>query len=140
MTRDNRTEVTKVNSASVISGQYLPTADDNALLTRSILLSFARKVYSQQELARYDELKKLEKTGLSSLVGDILRYRKDIDKSFGMVFSELMERQQLNIVCAKTAQRFGKTGLVRRAVVISRNHRNANDDWRRSPKRRGDVS
>lgn len=92
MTRDNRTEVTKVNSASVISGQYLPTADDNALLTRSILLSFARKVYSQQELARYDELKKLEKTGLSSLVGDILRYRKDIDKSFGMVFSELMER------------------------------------------------
>ncbi len=92
MTRDNRTEVTKVNSASVISGQYLPTADDNALLTRSILLSFARKVYSQQELARYDELKKLEKTGLSSLVGDILHYRKDIDKSFGMVFSELMER------------------------------------------------
>jgi len=92
MTRDNRTEVTKVNSASVISGQYLPTADDNALLTRSILLSFARKIYSPQELARYDELKKLEKTGLSSLVGDILRYRKDIDKSFGMVFSELMER------------------------------------------------
>jgi DNA primase len=92
MTRDNRTEVTKVNSASVISGQYLPTADDNALLTRSILLSFVRKIYSQQELTRYDELKRYEKMGLSSLVGEILQFRKEIDQGFGMVFSELMER------------------------------------------------
>jgi DNA primase len=92
MTRDNRTEVTKVNSSSVISGQYLPTADDNALLTRSILLSFVKKTYSQQELARYDELKKFEKTGLSSLIGNILHFRKEVDQGFGMAFSELMER------------------------------------------------
>jgi len=92
MTRDNRTEVTKVSSSSVISGQYLPTSDDNALLTRSILLSFVRKIYSQDELARYDELKKYEKTGLSSLVGDILHFRKDVDQGFSMVFSELMDQ------------------------------------------------
>ena len=92
MTRDNRTEVTKVNSSSVISGQYLPTADDNALFTRSILLSFEKKIYSSKELGRYDELKGHEQQGLSSLVGEILKYRKDIDQGFSMVFSELMEK------------------------------------------------
>jgi len=92
MTRDNRTEVTKVNSSSVISGQYLPTVDDNALFTRSILLSFEKKIYSPEELGRYDELKGHEQQGLSSLVGEILKYRKDIDQGFGMVFSELMEK------------------------------------------------
>ena len=92
MTRDNRTEVTKVNSSSVISGQYLPTADDNALFTRSILLSFEKKIYSPQELARYDELKGHEQNGLSSLVGEIVKYRKEIDQEFGMVFSDLMEK------------------------------------------------
>jgi len=71
MTRDNRTEVTKVNSSSVISGQYLPTVDDNALFTRSILLSFEKKIYSPEELGRYDELKGYEQQGLSSLVGEI---------------------------------------------------------------------
>jgi len=92
MTRDNRTEVTKVNSSSLISGQYLPTADDNALFTRSILLSFEKKIYSPQELARYDELKGHEQNGLSSLVGEIVKYRKEIDQEFGMVFSDLMEK------------------------------------------------
>ena len=92
MTRDNRTEVTKVNSSSVISGQYLPTADDNALFTRSILLSFIRKNYSAEELKRYDELKSCEQQGLSSLIGDILKYRSDIDLAYGMVFSELMDK------------------------------------------------
>jgi hypothetical protein len=92
MTRDNRTEVTKVNSSSVISGQYLPTVDDNALFTRSILLSFERKIYSPEELARYDELKGFEQVGLSSLIGEILKYRKEVDQSFSMTFSELMDQ------------------------------------------------
>jgi hypothetical protein len=92
MTRDNRTEVTKVNASSTISSQYLPTTDDNALLTRSVLLSFIRKKYSTEELARYDELKGYEVQGLSSLVGDILKYREEVDQNFSMEFSQLMEK------------------------------------------------
>jgi DNA primase len=92
MTKDNRTEVTKVNSSSVISGQYLPTADDNALFSRSILLSFEKKIYSQEELANYDSLKAFEQQGISSLVGDILKYREEIDKGFGMTFSVMMDK------------------------------------------------
>lgn len=91
MSKDARTEITKVNSACVISGQYLPTRDDNALYTRSIPLSFERKTYSEEEIKIYDELKKHEESGISSIVCEILKYREQIDKKYGMVFSEIFD-------------------------------------------------
>jgi len=91
MTKDSRTEITKVNSSCIISGQYLPTRDDNALFSRSILLSFEKKKYSPEEMAKYDELKKLELQGLSSMIGDIIMCRDLVDKSYGMAFSDIME-------------------------------------------------
>ena len=91
MSKDNRTEITKVNSASVISGQYLPTRDDNALFTRSILLSFQKLIYTKKQTQKYDRLKQLELEGLSSLIGEILTHRSIVDKQFGMMFSDIME-------------------------------------------------
>ncbi len=91
MTKDNRTEITKVNSSCVISGQYLPTRDDNALFTRSILLSFERKKYTDEEIHNYDRLKDMELKGISSLVGDVLRFREDVDRSYGMTFSAILD-------------------------------------------------
>jgi DNA primase len=92
MTKDSRTEITKVNSSCVISGQYLPTRDDNALFTRSILLSFERKKYTDEEIKLYDRLKEVELTGLSSLVGEILQHRERVDRAYGMSFSGIMEK------------------------------------------------
>lgn len=91
MTKDNRTETTKVNSSCVISGQYLPTRDDNALFTRSILLSFEKKKYTDEEIQRYDRLKEVELKGLSSIVCEILQFREDIDRGYGMTFSSIMD-------------------------------------------------
>lgn len=87
MTRDNRTDVTKVNSACAISGQYLPTRDDNALLTRSILLLFEKQVYSPEGIAAFSRLKELENKGLSSLVTGILKHRSTIEEKYVDVFS-----------------------------------------------------
>jgi DNA primase len=98
MTKDSRTEITKVNSSCVISGQYLPTRDDNALFTRSILLSFERKKYTDQEIRLYDQLKDLELKGLSSLIGSILKYREDVDKAYGMTFSSILEHLKDDLV------------------------------------------
>jgi DNA primase len=98
MSKDNRTEITKVNSSCIISGQYLPTRDDNALFTRSILLSFVKKTYLREEMEAYDKLKKLELKGLSSLVGEIISKRELIDTSFGMVFSEIMENMKAELI------------------------------------------
>ncbi len=98
MSKDNRTEITKVNSSCVISGQYLPTRDDNALFTRSILLSFERKKYTDDEIKRYDQLKDFELKGLSSLIGQILGFRDMIDRSYGMTFSGILDKLKDELV------------------------------------------
>jgi len=90
MSQDSRTIVTKINSSLLISGQHLPTLDDNALYTRSCLLSFVKRKFTQQELDNYDKLKGYEVEGLSSLVGDILQFRECVDKNYGMQFTEVM--------------------------------------------------
>lgn len=95
MTKDSRTEITKVNSSCVISGQYLPTRDDNALFTRSILLTFERKKYTDEEMHNYVRLKdEFELKGLSSIIGEILRFRDDIDKKYGMNFSAVFDQMK----------------------------------------------
>lgn len=98
MSKDSRTEITKVNSACIISGQYLPTRDDNALYTRSIPLSFERRTYSEEEIKVYDELKKHEENGISSIVCEILKHRDIIDKKYGMVFSEIFDNIKTDLL------------------------------------------
>lgn len=87
MTRDNRTDVTKVNSACVISGQYLPTRDDNALLTRSILLLFEKKQYDAEGIRAFDELKELETKGLAQIITQIVKHREIVNEHFIQFFS-----------------------------------------------------
>jgi hypothetical protein len=45
----NRTTVDKINSAVYYSGQYLPTRDDGALPSRSIITNFENKEFTSQE-------------------------------------------------------------------------------------------
>ena len=92
MTQDSRTKTTKVNGACGISGQYLPTLDDNALLSRSLLLSFVKRIYSEFQMKEFEKLKGYELEGISSLLGDILQFRQVIDKKYGMAFTEIMEK------------------------------------------------
>ncbi len=102
MTTDNRTAVTPVNAGCVISGQYLPTRDDNALFTRSILLNFEQQEYTAEQLEMYNTLKKHEITGLSSLVCEIMQHRKLIETRFMMefdaVYNELKYHPDLGCV------------------------------------------
>lgn len=90
MSRDNRTESTKVNSACVISGQYLPTLDDNALFTRSLLLTFRREDWQGKTdtTKAYSELKQMEETGLSGVIADVMKYRDLMEAKFATVFQE----------------------------------------------------
>jgi len=101
MTQDSRTTTTKVNGSFCISGQYLPMLDDNSLLTRSCLLSFIKRKYSATEMERYEELKKLEIQGISSLVCDILEYRKMMEENFAMTFSTIQEKLKAEMIAAK---------------------------------------
>ena len=103
MSRDSRTEITKVNSASVISSQYLPIRDSNALLTRAITLIFEKQKYNKEAIDNYDVLKKLELAGISSIIGEILKFRNDIDVAYGMTFSGIMEQLKEEMISENCA-------------------------------------
>lgn len=83
-TRDNRTEATKVNAPGVISGQYLPTRDDNSLFTRCIVRTFARKAeeLTQDDIREYTELSEMEKKGLSQIIIEVIKYRDYFEAEF----------------------------------------------------------
>ena len=97
MSKDSRTEVTKVNSASVISGQYLPTRDDNSLLTRSVLLPFEKKTYSREQIQHFDKLKELETKGISSIITEILLHRQTIERLFTPTFADIFDQLKYHL-------------------------------------------
>lgn len=68
---DNQTKVTKPHSATIISGQDMPTID-NALFTRVIQLEFLPK---DRDYAAYEELKAKEKLGLTGITLEVLSQR-----------------------------------------------------------------
>lgn len=93
-TNKNRTEIARINSALLLTGQYLSTRDDNAALTRCIILAFAPDDNrTPDRIQSYDQLKKIEKSGISGLLVPLLRYRpkfeKDYAKSFAETFKDL---------------------------------------------------
>lgn len=96
MSRDNRTEMTKVNSASIIVGQYLPTQDDNALFERSLLLQFKKlrdgETRKEADVKAFHELQDLQKVGMSHLVCEVLKHRKEMEREFLLEYrSELKD-------------------------------------------------
>jgi len=115
MSRDNRTEITPVNASCVISGQYLPTRDDNALFTRSILLQFQRQNFTREQVEAYTSLKNYEMQGLSGILCEVVSHRELIEKQyvreFDMVFNELKNH------IAKTGQEIEER-LVRNFATI----------------------
>jgi hypothetical protein len=90
---NNKTKSTKVNSAAMITGQYLPTRDGNALFSRCLILSFTKKAkdLSKAEIAAGSKLKRWEEQGLSSLIVEIVKFRGIIEEQFQDEFFELMD-------------------------------------------------
>lgn len=77
MSNDNKTIATKINSAPVISGQFLPTRDGNSLYSRCIVLSFTKKSEDRtvEDMKEFDELNEWERKGLSDLIVEVVNYR-----------------------------------------------------------------
>lgn len=88
---DNKTKTVKVRSSSLISGQYLPTIDDNALFTRSILLTFDKKANERtlDDANNLQLLKALEKEGLSQIILEIFKFRDVVENKYRDTISDL---------------------------------------------------
>jgi hypothetical protein len=75
--QDNKTMNTPVLSSTILSGQDMPTIDP-ALFRRVILLMFKSNEFKEEESKNYDELKAVEKRGLTSITISILQHRDKI--------------------------------------------------------------
>ena len=76
--QDNRTHSTSINSATILSGQDMPTGEA-ALLSRVIFLQFSKTKFSDEEKAEMDKLRKLEARNLTPITVNILSYRELIE-------------------------------------------------------------
>lgn len=79
--KTNRRESTKVNSAVILLGQEMPTADV-ALFSRTIFLTFHKSVFSEVEKQNYQNLKDLQNEGLSHLISMLIRNRQYFVKNY----------------------------------------------------------
>jgi DNA primase len=86
---DKSTTVTKVQSACIILSQYLSTRDDNSLTSRSITLAFQESNYTPDQKMLYSKLKKYERQGMTSMITELLKYRKEIEGNLSTVIEEL---------------------------------------------------
>ena len=84
----NRTTTPPIESAIILTGQYLPVADP-ALFTRTIHLSFFKNGnFSQEERKQYNELKSLEGDGLTCIMADVLKHRDLYENNFMALYNE----------------------------------------------------
>lgn len=74
MDKDKKKETTAVDCGVILSGQEMPTADI-ALFSRLIYLSFFKTEYSDEEKKNFNELKEIEKKGLTHITHEILSLR-----------------------------------------------------------------
>lgn len=95
-TNKNKTEIARINSALLLTGQYLSTRDDNAALSRCLVCAFRpNDTRTPEQIQRYETLKHAEKSGLGGLLIPLLQHRPEFEKqyltSFATTFSELRQ-------------------------------------------------
>ena len=90
-------QTTLVNSAMILSGQEMPTADV-ALFSRLIFCQFHKTDYTEAEKKHYDKLKNMERDGLSHLTAMLIPFRayfeKEFYKNMDFVISDIFEEMK----------------------------------------------
>lgn len=106
-TSDNRTEVSRVTSYAMLSGQEMPNAEP-ALFSRVMLLEFAQSDgFTDAQITKYNNLRNLEAGGITSVTQELLALRDEIEERFLKIFPKMqswlrvqvpnaIERQQVN--------------------------------------------
>lgn len=77
MDKDKKKETTAVDCGIILSGQEMPTADI-ALFSRLIYLTFNKVEYTDDEKKAFNELKDIEKKGLTHITNEVLSHREHI--------------------------------------------------------------
>ena len=75
-------EIQEVMSTIMLVGQYLSTRDDNSVLSRSVVLAYVKRAFSQDEVEKYSRLKEWEDKGITNVSAELLSHRKVVEKSY----------------------------------------------------------
>lgn len=89
----DRSEIMHINSSPLLTGQYLSTVDDNALLSRCLTLEFKpvkNENRSKKQIVAYNVLKAIEKEGvIPGLIPELLQYRERLEKYYNTQFAKV---------------------------------------------------
>lgn len=97
-TNKNKTEVSRVNSAILLTGQYISTRDDNAALTRCIILPFIPNDNRTPELIlAYEKLKEQEKKGLTGILPELIHMRDHFSTEYPSTFPDSFNELRTSI-------------------------------------------
>lgn len=91
MDNNKKRVTTAVDSGVIISGQQMLTHPDIALFNRVIFLAFSKTAFSDTERLAYDDLKRIERRGLSHLTGELLQLRNRFEGGFRISWEETQE-------------------------------------------------
>jgi DNA primase len=86
---DKGTTQTKVEAGCIILSQYLSTRDGNSLTSRSITMGFQETTYTPEQKLLFSKLKELERKGMTSILMELLKHRKEIKANLSAVIEEL---------------------------------------------------
>ncbi|HNX92677.1 MAG TPA: DNA primase, partial [Syntrophomonas sp.] len=96
MDKDKKKETTSVDQAVIMSGQQMATADI-ALFSRVIFLSFTKTEYSDEERLAFNQLKDIEKRGLTHITHQLLRLRQIFHDNFTQHIKKTGELMRKNM-------------------------------------------
>jgi DNA primase len=101
MDKDKKKETTSVDQAVILCGQQMATADI-ALFSRLIFLSFTQTEYTDEERENFNNLKEIEKRGLTHITHQILRLRSVFHDNFNegvkKASEKMREKMRSNVV------------------------------------------
>ena len=96
MDNDKKREITAVDCGVVMSGPEMPTADI-ALFNRLVFLTFSKSEFSDEEKRNYEELKIVEKRGLTHLTGEVLKLRQKFQGNFRSAWDSVITDLSNNV-------------------------------------------
>lgn len=87
MVQRGKIETQRVESGLVLMGQYLNTADDNSIVTRSIIEPFSERNLTDADKKAYTELKDIEQSGITALQIEVLQHRNQFKNEYKDIFN-----------------------------------------------------
>ena len=93
--KKGKAETQMVNCLAMLLGQYLTTSDDGAVLQRTLPEKFTEdNDRPEEQVKRFEELKNLEKLGITSLSCEVIKHRGYVSEHYSEKYAELSKKMK----------------------------------------------